>query len=134
VRKRAGARRSATQPPWRLGWFTNRLLVFTAIGETLFALACLGVGPIADALENTFPPLAAAEAPPAGARTCGPTALPLRVMRWFIDDMNDLTIHIHTCPFCELRFQFVNEVRDHVVTDHPEHADSFVGIVPHEQG
>lgn len=48
--------------------------------------------------------------------------------------MTDLSMHIHTCPYCELRFQFVTEVRDHVITDHPQHADSFVGIAPHEQG
>ena len=46
--------------------------------------------------------------------------------------MSDAPIHIHQCPFCEVRFLNVNEVRDHVVTDHPEHAASFAGITPHE--
>lgn len=51
---------------------------------------------------------------------------------WFIEGMSDLSVHVHQCPFCELRFQYVNEVRDHVITDHPEHADAFVGMNPHE--
>jgi len=55
----AWACRSTTLPPWKLGWFGNRLLVYSAIGEMGFALACLGVGPIADALENRFPPMLA---------------------------------------------------------------------------
>jgi len=55
----AWACRSTRLSPWKLGWFGNRLLVFTAIGEMLFAIACLGVGPIARALENRFPPLLA---------------------------------------------------------------------------
>ncbi len=28
----------------------------------------------------------------------------------------------HTCPFCELVFVYHEEVKDHVVHDHPEHA------------
>ena len=55
----AWACRSTRLSPWKLGWFGNRLLVFTAIGEMLFAVACLGFGPIANALENRFPPLLA---------------------------------------------------------------------------
>jgi len=39
--------------------------------------------------------------------------------------MNAVDFHIHQCPFCELRFENVNEVRDHVVTDHPAHATEF---------
>jgi hypothetical protein len=31
----------------------------------------------------------------------------------------------HQCPWCELRFAFVNELRDHVRLDHePQRADS----------
>jgi hypothetical protein len=26
-----------------------------------------------------------------------------------------------TCPFCELRFPTHNEVKDHILHDHPEH-------------
>ena len=47
--------RSASEPPWRLGWSTNRLLVFTATGEMLFGIACLTVPPIANVLDNRFP-------------------------------------------------------------------------------
>jgi len=39
--------------------------------------------------------------------------------------MTTVEFHIHQCPFCELRFQNANEVRDHVVTDHHEHAPEF---------
>jgi hypothetical protein len=28
---------------------------------------------------------------------------------------------VHQCPFCELRFNYMAEVKDHVITDHPEH-------------
>ena len=55
----AWACRSTTLTPWQLGWFGNRLLVFTAIGEMMFALVCLGFEPIANALQNRFPPLLA---------------------------------------------------------------------------
>ena len=41
-------------------------------------------------------------------------------------------LHPHHCPYCELRFAYANEVKDHVVHDHPEHADSFVFVEPHE--
>ena len=47
--------RSASEPPWRVGWFTNRLLLYTATGELLFGFACLAVPPIADVLDNRFP-------------------------------------------------------------------------------
>jgi hypothetical protein len=40
--------------------------------------------------------------------------------------------HAHQCPFCELRFENVNEVRDHVINDHPSHAASFSRSTPHE--
>jgi hypothetical protein len=39
---------------------------------------------------------------------------------------------VHQCPYCELHFALANEVKDHVVHDHPEHAASFVFIEPHE--
>jgi hypothetical protein len=31
---------------------------------------------------------------------------------------------IHQCPFCELRFAYMAEVKDHVQHDHPEHAST----------
>ncbi len=40
--------------------------------------------------------------------------------------------HIHTCPYCELRFEYMNEVKDHVVHDHQEHAEAFLLVDPHE--
>ena len=41
-------------------------------------------------------------------------------------------LHPHQCPYCELRFLYVNEVKDHVVRDHPSHAKSFLPIEPSE--
>ena len=29
----------------------------------------------------------------------------------------------HQCPYCDLRFEYHNEVKDHVLHDHPERAD-----------
>ena len=46
--------------------------------------------------------------------------------------MTENPIHIHQCPFCDLRFLDVNEVRDHVITDHPGHAKEFVQVTPRE--
>jgi hypothetical protein len=41
-------------------------------------------------------------------------------------------LHVHQCPYGELRFVYAHEVEDHVVHDHPEHADSFVAVEPYE--
>jgi hypothetical protein len=30
---------------------------------------------------------------------------------------------VHQCPFCELAFSYHNEIKDHILHDHPEHAD-----------
>ena len=38
----------------------------------------------------------------------------------------------HYCPYCELAFEYHNEVVDHIRHDHPEHAASVAGIEPHE--
>ena len=46
--------------------------------------------------------------------------------------MSEVIVHIHQCPFCEVRFLYINELRDHVIKDHPEHADSFLPVTPHE--
>ena len=34
---------------------------------------------------------------------------------------------VHQCPYCELKFLLADEVRDHVVHDHPQHRDVFEG-------
>jgi hypothetical protein len=36
------------------------------------------------------------------------------------------------CPFCQLRFVYHEEVKDHIVRDHPEHAAELVGLEVHE--
>jgi hypothetical protein len=38
----------------------------------------------------------------------------------------------HTCPFCDLVFEYHTEVKDHILHDHPEHADSVATIDPRE--
>ena len=43
----------------------------------------------------------------------------------------DSTDTVHTCPYCELRFLYMAEVKDHVLHDHKEHA-SVVDVEPHE--
>lgn len=38
----------------------------------------------------------------------------------------------HTCPYCELVFSYHNEVKDHIVHDHPRHAAAVVSLELHE--
>jgi hypothetical protein len=40
--------------------------------------------------------------------------------------------HVHQCPYCELRFRYATEVKDHVIHDHPDHAKSFARADPNE--
>lgn len=37
-------------------------------------------------------------------------------------DDGDMKDDTHQCPYCELRFRTHNEIKDHILTDHPEHA------------
>ena len=39
---------------------------------------------------------------------------------------------VRQCPYCELRFTYHNEVKDHICRDHREHADVVLLIEPHE--
>ena len=34
----------------------------------------------------------------------------------------------HACPFCELIFAYHEEVKDHIVRDHREHADEVATV------
>jgi hypothetical protein len=43
-----------------------------------------------------------------------------------------LEMRIHQCPYCECRYALANDVKDHVLHDHPEHADAFATVEPHE--
>ena len=54
----AFACRSATRPPWRLGWFSNRLLLWAAVVELAALAGFLFVGPVARLLEHAPPPAA----------------------------------------------------------------------------
>ena len=38
----------------------------------------------------------------------------------------------HQCPYCELRFDYHNEILDHVARDHPNHAGVVVNVELHE--
>ena len=38
----------------------------------------------------------------------------------------------HTCPYCELRFEYHEEVRGHVLHDHPDHRDVATTVEVHE--
>jgi hypothetical protein len=38
----------------------------------------------------------------------------------------------HQCPYCELRFGYLAEVKDHVMHDHPAHRHVVEGLDPHE--
>ena len=38
----------------------------------------------------------------------------------------------HACPYCELIFSYHNEVKDHIIHDHPEHAAMVESIEPRE--
>jgi len=40
--------------------------------------------------------------------------------------------HPHSCPYCDLRFLYATEVRDHVLHDHKEHAAAFLYVETHE--
>jgi len=40
--------------------------------------------------------------------------------------------HPHQCPYCDLRFLYAGEIRDHVLHDHKEHAEAFLFVEPHE--
>jgi hypothetical protein len=43
-----------------------------------------------------------------------------------------MTETTHQCPYCDLRFEYHNEVKDHVLHDHPDRADVVAAIEPHE--
>jgi hypothetical protein len=51
----AYACRSSTRPPWRLGWFTNRLLLWSVLFELAALGVFIGAGPVA-ALLGQAPP------------------------------------------------------------------------------
>ena len=39
-----------------------------------------------------------------------------------------MAFSVHQCPFCELRFTLMAEVKDHIVREHKDHADGFRGV------
>lgn len=36
------------------------------------------------------------------------------------------------CPYCDLRFEYHNEVKDHILRDHHDHEAVVALIEPHE--
>jgi hypothetical protein len=47
-------------------------------------------------------------------------------------DDGDVNENPHTCPYCELRFEYHEEVRSHVLQDHPAHRDVATTVEVHE--
>jgi hypothetical protein len=43
-----------------------------------------------------------------------------------------MTAEPHTCPFCDLRFTYHNEVKDHILRDHPDHPTVAITAEIHE--
>jgi hypothetical protein len=43
-----------------------------------------------------------------------------------------MTDRPHTCPYCELRFDYHNEVKDHILHDHPDHPGVALSADIHE--
>ena len=63
----AFACRSASRPPWRLGWTTNRMLVGAVAVECMLLLGFLLFPAMANLLDHSVPPpagLAVASSPP----------------------------------------------------------------------
>ena len=40
--------------------------------------------------------------------------------------------HPHQCPYCDLRFRYASEIRDHALHDPKEHAEAFLYVETHE--
>ena len=38
----------------------------------------------------------------------------------------------HACPYCELVFRYHEEVKDHILHDHPDHGDVVATVEMHE--
>ena len=47
-------------------------------------------------------------------------------------DDRRMTYEPHTCPFCELRFDYHNEVKDHILHDHRDHPGMAATVEIHE--
>jgi hypothetical protein len=43
-----------------------------------------------------------------------------------------MTEIVHQCPYCELRFSYHTEIKEHVLHDHPEHAQVVLTMEPIE--
>ena len=65
------------------------------------------------------------------SRGNGRTALASGADSWHNETVRENAV-IHTCPYCELRFLYMTEVKDHVMLDHPEHTDVVASAEPHE--
>ncbi len=49
-----------------------------------------------------------------------------------VGDHDPMTDRPHTCPYCELRFDYHNEVKDHILHDHPDHPGVALSADIHE--
>jgi hypothetical protein len=41
-------------------------------------------------------------------------------------------LHPHQCAYCELRFRYASEIKEHVINDHPSHRASYSTSDPRE--
>ena len=64
-----------------------------------------------------------------GRSATGPKALPIGGGE---EDDRTMSEGPHTCPYCELRFEYHDEIRDHISHDHPDHPDVVAGVEIHE--
>lgn len=39
---------------------------------------------------------------------------------------------VHQCPYCELRFSYHTEIKEHILHDHRDHAEVALSMEPHE--
>jgi hypothetical protein len=49
-----------------------------------------------------------------------------------IEDDQRMTDEPRQCPYCELRFVNHNDIKDHILRDHPDHAEMAVSAEIHE--
>jgi hypothetical protein len=59
----------------------------------------------------------------------GPLALPGGATA---ADDGAMTEQPHSCPYCELQFAYHEEVRDHILRDHPDHSHVAATVEIHE--
>ena len=70
--------------------------------------------------------------PQGSCTTVGDTVPLARTVPGRDNNLMSETGMVRQCPYCELRFTYHNEVKDHICHDHREHAEVVLLIEPHE--